>query len=213
MNYYLEITLLPNPDINLFNLWSKTFQQIHLGLVEMQDDQGRVPVGVAFPNYVSGEKYSLLGDKLRLFAPDETTLARFDAARWLERLRDYVHCTSIRPVPASINRYATYHRVQAKTNKERLARRYAKRHGVDFATALHGIVDVSARAEPDAHYKRQFRYNDLPPPAITGPFIRMDSLSGGHSFRLCIKKTVVAEPSPGGFSTYGLSRQATVPEF
>ena len=39
MKHYIEITLLPNPDINLLSLWSKVFQQIHLGLVEMQDEQ------------------------------------------------------------------------------------------------------------------------------------------------------------------------------
>jgi len=53
MNYYQEITLLPNPDINLFSLWSKVYQQIHLGLVKMQDDQGRLPIGVSFPEYAN----------------------------------------------------------------------------------------------------------------------------------------------------------------
>ena len=71
MRFYCEITLLPNPEVNLNFLWSKVFQQIHLGLVEMQDEQRRVPIGISFPEYVIGEKYSVLGDKLRLFAQDE----------------------------------------------------------------------------------------------------------------------------------------------
>ncbi|MBE0472372.1 MAG: type I-F CRISPR-associated endoribonuclease Cas6/Csy4, partial [Methyloprofundus sp.] len=37
MKHYIELTLLPNTDINAFTLWSKVYQQIHLGLVEMQD--------------------------------------------------------------------------------------------------------------------------------------------------------------------------------
>ena len=104
MKYYLEITLLPNPDINLLTLWSKVFQQIHLGLVEMQDNQKRVPIGVSFPEYIIGEKYSVLGGKLRLFAQEETTLARLDAPKWLSRLSDYVHCTGIRSVPEKLNK-------------------------------------------------------------------------------------------------------------
>jgi CRISPR-associated protein (Cas_Csy4). len=66
----LEITLLPNPEVGKNFLWSKVFQQIHLGLVEMQDDQARVPIGLSFPEYITGEKYSVLGGKLRLLAKD-----------------------------------------------------------------------------------------------------------------------------------------------
>lgn len=213
MNYYLEITLLPNTDINLFGLWSKVFQQIHLGLVEMQDEQGRVPIGVAFPEYVQGDKYSVLGGKLRLLAEHEATLSQFNASHWLARLSDYVHCTSIRPVPEKLSGYAIYQREQPKTSKERLARRYAKRHGMDLETALHSSIDLTTKPPPDAVYKTQFRYCDMPQKAVTTPFIRLKSLSGGQTFCLWIKKTVVAEPSGATFSRYGLSAVSTVPEF
>jgi CRISPR-associated endonuclease Csy4 len=194
MNYYLEITLLPKVNINLFGLWSKVFQQIHLGLVEMQDDKGQVPIGVAFPEHVVGEKYSVLGGKCRLFAQNEATLARFDAAKWLARLSDYVHCTSIRPVPVKLKGYAIYQREQPKTNKERLARRYAARHNESYDEALH-------------------RYHEMAQKSVTAPFIRLKSLSNDQSFCLWIKKTSVSEPSGTTYSTYGLSAKTTVPEF
>jgi len=194
MWFYQEITLLPNPEVHRNFLWSKVFQQIHLALVEMQDDQGRVPIGVAFPEYHIGKKYSLLGSKLRLFAQDETTLARFDAQKWLTRLSDYVHCTSIRPVPEKLTGYATYQREQPQTNKERLARRYAKRHNVDYDTALQ-------------------RYQDMPHKTITTPFIRLKSLTNQQTFCLWIKKIEVSTASVGRFSSYGLSASFTVPEF
>jgi CRISPR-associated endonuclease Csy4 len=194
MNYYLEITLLPNYETDLFSLWSKTFQQIHLGLVEMQDDQKRVPIGISFPEYVIGEKYSILGGKLRLFAPDETTLGRFNAPKWLSRLNDYVHCTGIRNVPEKLKGYATYQREQPKTNKERLARRFASRHHVDYDTALQRYIDME--------YK-----------LISIPFIRLKSLSNGKMFCLWIRKKTAAESSGETFSSYGLSISTTVPEF
>jgi CRISPR-associated endonuclease Csy4 len=194
MNYYLEITILPNSDTNLFSLWSKVFQQIHLGLVEIQDNQNQVPIGVSFPEYVVREKYSLLGGKCRLFAQDETTLAGFDTAKWLGSLSDYVHCTSIRPVPEKIKGYAIYQREQPKTNKERLARRYAARHNESYDEALQ-------------------RYHAMAHQSISMPFIRLKSLSSDQTFCLWVKKTLVSEPSGTTYSTYGLSAKATVPEF
>ena len=54
MRCYQEITLIPNADINRHFLWSKAFQQIHLGLVETQNAQKRVPIGLSFPEYKMG---------------------------------------------------------------------------------------------------------------------------------------------------------------
>lgn len=194
INYYQELSLLPQEEINIHFLWSKVFQQIHLGLVEMQDNQKQVPIGVSFPEYVVDEKYSLLGGKCRLFAQDETTLVHFNVAKWLARLSDYVHCTSIRPVPKKLKRYAIYQRQQPKTSKERLARRYAVRHNVSYDEAL-------------------LRYNEMAHKSITTPFIRLKSLSSDKTFCLWIRKTTVSEPSGTTYSSYGLSKKATVPEF
>ena len=194
MKFYMEITLLPNPEVGKHFLWSKVFQQIHLGLVERQDEQGRVPIGVSFPDYVTGEKYSVLGGKLRLLAKDEITLSQFNASQWLSRLSDYVHCTSIRPVPEKLTGHAVYRREQPKTNKERLARRYAKRHNEDYNMAVS-------------------RYSEMAHKTIASPFIRLKSLSGDQEFCLWIKKVMMAEPSGATFSSYGLSAVSSVPEF
>ncbi|MDV6343165.1 type I-F CRISPR-associated endoribonuclease Cas6/Csy4 [Nitrosomonas sp. Is37] len=194
MKYYQELSLLPQEEVSLYFLWSKVFQQIHLGLVEMQDDQKRVPIGVSFPEYVVSEKCSVLGSKLRLFAQDETILVRFDSAKWLVRLSDYVHCTRIRPVPEKLKEYAIYQREQFKTSKERLARRYANRHPVTYDEAL-------------------LCYNKMTRKSIATPFIRLKSLSNDKMFCLWIRKTIVSEPSGATYSSYGLSTTATVPEF
>ena len=195
MRFYLEITLLPNPEVGVNFLWSKVFQQIHLGLVEMQDDQGQVPIGLSFPEYVIGEKHSVLGCKLRLLANDEVILKQFDAVKWLERLSDYVHCTSIRPLPEKIIGYAIYQREQPKTSPERLARRYARRHNVEYETALK-------------------LYSKLNYQSINSPFIRLKSLSSDNSFCLWVKKIPIdIQASTTYFSSYGLSSVSTVPEF
>ena len=209
MKHYLEITLLPNNELNLLNLWSSVFQQIHLGLVEMQDGENTVPIGLSLPEYKMGERFGILGGKLRLFAPDESALAQFDAVKWLSRLSDYVHCTGIRTVPEKLAGHAIYKRVQPKNNPERLARRYAKRHNLDLDSALNETVNLRG----DAGYPTEFRYCDMPKPELGLPYIRLKSLSGGQSFCLWIEKTSAAQPMAGGFSCYGLSTSATVPEF
>jgi CRISPR-associated endonuclease Csy4 len=194
MGFYREITLLPNPEVSINFLWSKVFQQIHLGLVEVQDSQKQSPIGISFPGYAVGEKYSLLGGKCRLFAGDEATLARFDAAKWLARLSDYVHCTGIRPVPEKVAGYAAYQRLQPKLNKERLARRYARRHKVSYEEALR-------------------HYSAMADKTVTVPFIRLKSLSSEQTFCVWIKKSMASQPADGAYNCYGLSASATVPEF
>jgi len=127
-------------------------------------------------------------------------------------LSDYVHCTGIRSVPAKVTGYAVYRRERPKTNPERLARRYAKRHGMDLETALTTTVELQAPTG-DASYPTTFRYADMAVPSVALPFIRLQSLSGGQTFCLWIAKTEVAAPVAGSFSAYGLSGAATVPEF
>ena len=212
MRYYQELTLLPNPEVNIHFLWSKVLQQIHLGLVEMQNVDRHIPIGLSFPRYVLSEKGGYMGDRCRLFAPDESALAQFDAVKWLSRLSDYVHCTGIRTVPEKLAGHATYKRVQPKTNPERLARRYAKRHGIGLDSALKGTVNLRAEGSV-AEYPTAFRYCDMPKPELGLPYIRLKSLSGGQSFCLWIEKTSAVQPVAGGFSCYGLSAAATVPEF
>lgn len=214
MKCYCEITLLPNPEVNINFLWSKTFQQIHLSLVEMQDPQKRVPIGLSFPEYKSGEKFSVLGSKLRLFASEEAALIQFDANKRLSYLSDYVHCTSIRSVPNAVKGYAVYQREQPKTGRERLARRYAKRHNLDYEAAFNGKVELCAKHDNATEYQKALMsYSEMPHKIITTPFIRLKSLSSGNTFCLWIKKKAIENSVSGTFTTYGLSSAASVPEF
>lgn len=211
MKYYLEITLLPNGEVTLDFLWSKVYQQIHLGLVEIQHIQGQVNIGFSFPNYQEIGNVVALGKSCRLFAPEKETLEQFDIAKWLVRLTDYVHYTSIRPVPDKITGYACYQRYQPKTNPIRLARRYASRHDMDWETVFTTPIQLKPRT--DGSQVTPFRYCDLPSQSVGLPFIRLTSLSKGQSFCLWIKKIQDKSAKTGAFSTYGLSSTNTVPEF
>ena len=192
MKVYLEITLLPNADICNHFLWEKVFQQVHLGLVEMQDANSKVPIGLSLPEYDLEKRQ--LGSKLRLFAVNESILGEYDTPKWLNRLTDYVHLTGIRDVPARLSNLARYKRQQPKSSNERLARRLAKRQGLSVQEAL---VRLENRKEQ----------------RVDIPFINMNSQSSKRRFRLFILKEQVSHSSNEGFSCYGLSNVSTVPEF
>jgi len=192
MNYYQDITLLPDTEIGLHFVWEKVYRQIHLGLVEMQDDNGKLPIGIALPAY-SADKHQL-GNKLRLLAETENLLQRFNAQQWLNRLSDYAHITGIRNVPERIQTHACYYRVQPKSSNARLARRKAKRENTGIEQALAALENT-------------------PEQRSDAPYIWVKSQSSGERFRLFIGYVEVSESASKGFNAYGLSRQSSVPVF
>jgi len=192
MKFYIEITLLSNDEIPIYFLWQKLYPQIHLGLVEIQDAQGNVPVGVSFPQY--NEALNLLGCRLRILAEDKQTLESFNVAKWLNRLTDYVDIKQIQSVPENITEFAFFKRQQVKSSKERLARRKAKREGMDYDQALKQL-------------------NGYDEKRVKTPFININSQSSDKQFRLFIKKHSADKAQTGQFNSYGLSKTATVPWF
>ncbi|MGZ8159536.1 MAG: type I-F CRISPR-associated endoribonuclease Cas6/Csy4 [Methylobacter sp.] len=192
MNHYQDITLLPDAEIGLHFVWEKVYQQIHLGLVEMQDSNGKLPIGIALPAYNADQHQ--LGNKLRLLAETEAELQRFNAQQWLSRLSDYVHLTGIRNVPGRIQTHASYFRIQPKSSNARLARRKAQRENSSVEQALAALENIQEQRS-DA------------------PYVWVKSQSSGERFRLFIGYVEVSESGSKGFNAYGLSRQSSVPVF
>ncbi len=196
MKYYLEITLIDGGDEPLYFIWSKLYAQLHLALVEVKNRNDKSNIGISFPEYRFNEEKGIgfLGTKLRLFANSEEELCNLKIKDWLARLSDYLHITSIREVPAhKVTGYAVFSRKQVKTNAERLARHRIKRGDIDFDEAVQ-------------RYQNIVTTSNL-------PFIQLKSLTNQHPFRLFIQKENKNHAETGSFSSYGLSVDATVPEF
>jgi len=192
MKCYLDITLLPSAEIPLLFLWQKVYFQVHLALVEIQDEKGKANVGTAFPEYnLEGDT---LGHKLRLLADEQAFLECLNIHQWLSRLSDYVHITRIREIPSDVSEYSTYKRIQVKSSTKRLARRKAKREGISYDEAWLAIG------------KRKEKVTRV-------PFINMQSQSTGKYFPLFILKEIQKPSSGNEFSTYGLSGTSSIPEF
>ncbi len=188
MQVYVDITLLPGDDIGQQFLWEKLYKQVHIAFVENKNAEEYSPFGISFPEFHS-DKYRL-GRKLRVFAHSQGEMEVLDLSHWLKRLTDYVHITSIRPVPEKIEGYVRFQRLQLKSSPERLARRAAKRHDIPLEQAR------EQRSNVQPQYSR-------------APYIWMSSVSNGERFRLLItrdqvNKEVIEEGKPV-FSTYGLA--------
>ena len=201
MKCYIEVTLMKNDDFSPFELWSRIYVQLHIAFAEMKDANNKMNVGISFPQYRFNQQKGIgfLGEKFRLFAESENDLKKLDIPKWLERLVDYVHISSIKEVPESkITGYAIYKRKQVKTNAERLARHRVKRGDIGFDEALN-------------RYRQVVTTTDL-------PYVQMLSLSTSDEqnkkrFKLFIEKQITEKSETQVFSTYGLSSVSTVPEF
>jgi len=205
MNFYQEITLLPDTEVNLGLIWQKVYQQLHLALVENKISEHESAIGVSFPKY--GDKPFPLGDKLRLFAQTEAQLQQLDIGRWLNRLTDYTHCTSIRAVPSHVDGFVCFKRKQFKS-AEKIQADIERRALYRSKKEQRPIEDVRTELAKQTYDEKC----DL-------PFVYMTSLSSQkEKFRLFIEKESVEQDQAGAFSCYGLSsrepdKQATVPWF
>jgi CRISPR-associated endonuclease Csy4 len=199
MNYYIDITLLPSDDIGIHFLWSKVMMQVHLALVEIQDEQQKVPVAVSFPQYrgKTENKPGFVGHQLRLLATDKSDLERLAINKWLNRLADYVHIKGINQVP-STDTYESFTRYNSASSVEKLVRRRMKRHNETLEQASEYFNGYKIATEDKAM-----------------PFIRMKSLTSHNDFCLCIarKQAKPAGSSIQKFNTYGLSANGILPKF
>ena len=192
MKYYIDIKLFADSEVNIGFIWGKVYLQIHLALVEMKDKDNLVAVGFSFPHYQEG-KFPL-GSVLRVFAHSKEELEKLNLDNWFERFFDYLVIENIKKVPSGISEFVSFNRKQFKTNVERLARRQAKRKGISYEEALKNYED--------------FKANETKP-----PFIMMKSISTDNQMKIFIEKHIKKDSVNGLFSTYGLSKSATVPWF
>jgi CRISPR-associated endonuclease Csy4 len=198
--FYQEITILTDPEISPYFIWSKLYTQLHIALADLHNKQGIDSIGVSFPNYKfekKGEKtFATLGDKLRIFSPTDADLKALNIDQWLERLTDYLHIKSIKPVPNDTG-YVTVRRYRGKS-LERKAKDYAKYKGISFEDAM--AFCLANRTASDNIY----------------PFIQLTSQDNGHEYRLSILQEPAEQPMIGSLNTYGInntSHHVTVPQW
>lgn len=191
MKYYRDITLQGDTEISLGFIWQKIYTQMHIMLVEYQKHEKMSKIGFAFPHYM--EEFPL-GNVLRLFASTVDELEVLNLQERLKNFSDYVTLSDITKVPTDIEGYVTFSRKQFKSNPERLARRYAKRHDITLEEAL-GV------------------YKNMEAQETKLPFVMLKSNSSKQHMKLFIERCTSDVEVKGLFNTYGLSKTSTVPVF
>jgi CRISPR-associated endonuclease Csy4 len=200
MKYYFDITLLPDPEITLGFIWQKVFQQVHIALVDNKVGDNESAVALSVVGY--RDKDFPLGNKLRLLAASEDVLQTLDMQRWLNRLSDYCHLSSIKPVPAEVKQYARFNRKNVKSIEKK-----AQRRAVHLAKPYDEVLAYLIEQGNSKECKL--------------PFINVESQESKKQagqgvscqFILFIEQVLFDEAVNGKFDCYGLSKTATVPWF
>jgi CRISPR-associated endonuclease Csy4 len=198
LTHFQEITLIPDPDIAPYFIWSKLFNQLHIALADVKNKHNIDSIGVSFPDYYYDDKKeqsSKLGLKLRVFAPSQKDLETLNLAKWLERLTDYVHIKGIKEVGDKATGYVSVHRYRFKP-VDMQAESLANKLGVSYEDAM---VTVNKRV-----------------PERSVPYIQMRSQTNQSNYRLRILQKSCDEPKAGSFNPYGMngmSDHVTVPHW
>jgi len=185
MDYYCNITVLPDPEITAPALMNNLFAKLHRALVNI--GVGEDGLGVSFPAHGKS-----LGNVLRLHG-SKVKLERLMETAWLKGLRDYCKIEEIAEVPAQVS-YRVVKRVQRKSAYNKRKRSVAK-GWLSEPEALAKITDI----------------DETQPPL---PYADINSSSTGQHMRVYIEHLPLSETSlAGSFNSYGLSSNATIPWF
>ncbi|WP_201617943.1 type I-F CRISPR-associated endoribonuclease Cas6/Csy4 [Psychrobacter urativorans] len=198
LTHYQEITIIPNPEIAPYFIWSQLFTQLHIGLADIKNKHGTQSIGVSFPDYHYDDKgkSSKLGLKLRVFAPSQQDLETLNLVNWLSRLTDYVHIKRISDVGDKAKGNVVVNRYRPK-NMLKQAEEFAKYKDISLDAAL---VHCAAYKQDNKLY----------------PYISLKSISNKQPYPLSIVQQAVDDASQGAFNSYGINNAAdkvTVPHW
>lgn len=187
MVHYIDIKLLPDPEIPAHQLMAALYAKLHRALVQLQS----TTIAVSFPGYKAVP--TTLGATVRLIGA-EIDLARLMGQGWTKGLHDHMEVMPVDSVPAN-TKHRSLRRVQAKSSPERLRRRHMRRHGLTGDQAKERVPDSTAEL-------------------LHLPFLVMASTSTRQTFPIFLRLGPV-EPTAraGAFNAYGLSTTATIPWF
>ena len=183
MDYYFDIRVLPDSEFKETTLINAVYAKLHRMLMPVAE--GRI--GVSFPHYEKN-----LGDTIRVHG-NAADLDKLQTEPWLKGLRDYTDVSAVQPVPVGCQ-YRVVSRRQAKSAHNKRKRLVNK----GWMT-----IEAAWQKHPDESTK-----------LLELPYAQFQSLSSQSIMRVFIDHTALVEqPAGGTFSSYGLSKTATIPWF
>lgn len=183
MDSYIEVRLKPDAEMKEAELSRKIFSKFHKMLVKLNTNQ----IGLSFP-----EVQLKLGRLWRIHGKRDD-LIKFQDSDWLGPLAGYCRVSKILDVPDNCK-----HRVISE-----------RRSNMSAAKLRRLIARGSISQEEQKRYKVKMLSQ-----GYDNPYIDTVSNSTKQIYRKFFKfGDIVETPVDGQFSTYGLSKKATVPWF
>ena len=183
MDYYLDITLKPDPEMPVKQLLNMIYTKFHKALYDMNSKT----IGVSFPHY-----QVMLGDMIRIHG-SEADLNRLQQLNWIGGMNGYSTIGEITPVP-SISKYRTVSRKQTTMSQSKL-KRLQKRGSIT--------------EDEVKNYKAKMFSKGLDNPFIE----LVSASNGHRHRRYIEFGPLSDIPREGQFDQFGLSKTATVPWF
>ncbi|KLV03800.1 CRISPR-associated protein Csy4 [Photobacterium aquae] len=184
MDCYLDIQVEPDSEISTPALMNNLFSKFHRAMAQTCNGL----IAVSFPKHGR-----ILGDVLRLHGTQQH-LNQLMAQSWLKGLRDYTIVGDILPVPSEVKGYRTVSRVQKKS-PQNLRKRSIAKGWLTEEEARHSIPDSKQ-------------------PQLALPYLQLQSQSNKNVMRIYVRHGDITQQAiDGEYSSYGLSRQATIPWF
>lgn len=183
MDYYLQITVLPDPEFKATTLMGALFAKLHRALV----NQSQGEIGISFP-----KAEVTPGEVLRLHG-SESSLNNLMDQNWLKGLRDYTAVSEICPIPDQVH-YVQVRRKRPKLTAARL-RRAVKRGSMTEEKAEQLLEKGNKEQISNPYFRLQSQSTSQNFPLFIEQSLPQDT---------AIK---------GSFNAYGLSQTATIPWF
>lgn len=200
MQFYQEITLAEQTDVDFNYILSTTMQALHGAIAIAKGDSEAGRVAIAFPEYkYNPKKKGFLGKRIRCFAASEAELASIDLKAVLRHLSDYAKVSEIKAVGDKATHYEIYTKYRHKNSVKKAQKLYKhllKKFGQEkFDREVGGFDTLLAQCEEQ---NEQLPY----------PYVNLVSKGSGEHYPLRIKREIVTGMTETvAFSGYGLSEQ------
>ncbi|CAC9630567.1 type I-F CRISPR-associated endoribonuclease Cas6/Csy4 [thiotrophic endosymbiont of Bathymodiolus puteoserpentis (Logatchev)] len=193
MNYYVEIRIKPDAEMQENLLLNKFYTKLHKAIFELNASD----IGVSF-----SQVKERLGCVIRIHSTKER-LKELQNLNWLGGLSGYCAVGDILPVPDKVNGHQTISRIRQTMSDAKLKKRieYQQEKGVLK-------TDDEVRA-----YIKQYK-NKMFVTSLGNPYLELQSTSTGSKYRLYIQFGELQQQAViGEFNHFGLSKTATIPVF
>ena len=183
MEYYIDIKLKPDAEMQESPLMNLVYNKFHNALAKLKIEQ----IGVSFPKYKIK-----LGKVLRLHG-DKVNLHNLQGLNWLGCIAGYCEISDVKNVPADV-KYRTVSRIRNNMSNSKLKRLKRRR---------------SITPDEEKIYKAKMFSQGLDSPYLD---LESGSTGQKHRRFFCFGP-LVDQTVDGKFDSYGLSKVATVPWF